>query len=120
MPFIINAKTGKTQNTSDNFVVAGDLNEKDMNLIIAKVENGIVKGEQGRDFKRILVHFKGAKKPLALNTTNTRSLIALYGNKAADWVGKEITLYPTTCKFGKGMVDCIRIREAKTVTTVVH
>ena len=111
MPFIINTKTGRMQSTSDNFVVASDLQEKDMTLTIAKVENGEVVGQKGKKCKRILVYFKGAKKPLTLNMTNGRTIRNMYGSKAADWIGKQITLYPDTCAMGKDTVDCIRIRE---------
>ena len=110
MPFIINPKTGHVQNTSDRFVVAGDLQGKDTKLTIVKVECSDETLGEGRKVKRIHVYFKGAQKPLLLNTTNTKSIIAMYGSKAADWVGKVITLYPSTCKFGRGMVDCIRVR----------
>ena len=111
MPFIINTKAGRMQSTSDNFVVASDLQEKDMTLTIAKVENGMVKGVSGRECKRILVYFKGAKKPLVLNMTNGRTIRNLYGRKVADWIGKPVTLYSDTCNFGKDTVDCIRIRD---------
>ncbi len=48
--------------------------------------------------------------PLELNPTNRDTVIGIYGSKKANWVGKTITLYPTTCEaFGK-MQECIRIR----------
>jgi len=48
--------------------------------------------------------------PLLLNKTNAKTIAQLYGKRPADWVGKLITLYPTTTEaFGKTQ-DCIRIR----------
>lgn len=48
--------------------------------------------------------------PLALNKTNAKTVAALYGNKPAAWVGRLITLYPTTTDVGGRTEDCIRIR----------
>lgn len=48
--------------------------------------------------------------PLALNKTNAKTVAGLYGNKPAGWVGKTITLYPTTTDVGGRTEDCIRIR----------
>lgn len=48
--------------------------------------------------------------PLALNKTNAKTVAGLYGNKPASWVGKTITLYPTTTDVGGRTEDCIRIR----------
>lgn len=48
--------------------------------------------------------------PLALNKTNAKTVAGLYGNKPAAWVGRLITLYPTTTDVGGRTEDCIRIR----------
>ncbi len=48
--------------------------------------------------------------PLALNKTNAKTVAGLYGNRPASWVGKLITIYPTTTDVGGRTEDCIRIR----------
>lgn len=48
--------------------------------------------------------------PLALNKTNAKTIVGLYGNKPAKWVGKTITLYPTTTDVGGETTECIRVR----------
>ena len=42
---------------------------------------------------------------------NARVIAGLYGGfDSESWLGKKITLYPTTTTFGSQTVDCIRIR----------
>ena len=56
---------------------------------------------------------KEHKKPVKMNVTNTNVVTKLYGvsGKAGkNWVGKLITLYPTTTRMAGETVDCIRIR----------
>jgi len=57
-----------------------------------------------------MVYFKGREKGLALNITNVKTVGSMYGFVAADWVGKRITIYPTTTTFGSATVDCIRVK----------
>ncbi len=58
--------------------------------------------------------------PFELNPTNRKTISQLYGTKPSAWVGKLITLYPTTTEMAGQTVDCIRVRptvpgaEAKT------
>lgn len=54
--------------------------------------------------------------PLLLNKTNAKTIAQLYGKRPSQWVGRWITLYPTTTEaFGK-TEDCIRIRNYDPVT----
>lgn len=48
--------------------------------------------------------------PLLLNKTNAKTIARLYGNSPAAWVGKMITLIPSTTSVGGEDVDCIRVR----------
>lgn len=49
--------------------------------------------------------------PLALNKTNAKTIAGLYGTKTSAWVGKTITLFPTTTQVGEDPnVECIRVR----------
>lgn len=86
----------------------------DVTVQIEKVTRGEVIGEKGRKKRMPFVAFKGASKRLGLNKTNTKTLIALYGKYAEDWVGQRCTLYITTTRNGEGdTVECIRIRNVK-------
>lgn len=48
--------------------------------------------------------------PLLLNKTNAKTIAQLYGNNPSAWVGKLVTLYPSTTSVGGAEVDCIRVR----------
>ena len=52
----------------------------------------------------------GARKPMLINTTNTRTIVKLYGKNPKGWTGKRITLYPTTVQMKGETKDCIRVR----------
>ena len=93
------------------YIYSYDLEGRDVTVEIAKVTGGTLVGTGGKSNKKPIVFFKGTEKGLALNITNARVIAGLYGGFDADkWIGKRITLYPTTTTFGSQTVDCIRIR----------
>jgi hypothetical protein len=93
------------------WIKAWDLGGKEFTVEIAKVEAGFVEDKaKGTKDKRPIVWFKGAKKPFGCNKTNAQIIAGMYGNETKAWIGKSVTLFPTTCQaFGK-TEDCIRIR----------
>lgn len=44
------------------------------------------------------------------NKTNTKRIASLYGRETDDWVGKQITLYPSEADYNGDTVPCIRVR----------
>lgn len=95
------------------YLYAYDLQGRDFTMTIAKVTGGTLVGTGGKSNKKPIVFFQGAKKGLALNITNARTIAAMYGGFDSDkWIGKRVTLYPTTTQFGSQTVECIRIRPA--------
>jgi uncharacterized protein (DUF697 family) len=93
-----------------DFIFAFDLNGKDVAVTISRVEAGVLVGQNGRKAKKPVVYFEGKEKGLALNATNAKIISALYGNYTEKWIGKQITLYPTTTTMGGDTVECIRVR----------
>lgn len=84
---------------------------RDFTLTISKVVAGTLqKPGTSKKNRKPLISFEGATKTLACNATNAATIAGMYGNDTRAWVGKRITLYPTTTKFGGDVVDCIRIR----------
>jgi hypothetical protein len=49
-------------------------------------------------------------KPLVLSKTHTSAIAAVLGADAEKWVGQQVTLYPAQTLFGRGKVECIRVR----------
>jgi hypothetical protein len=81
----------------------------DVTLTISRVSGEELQNEGGKKRKPV-VYFEGEEKALALNKTMSRTIVGLYGNKTRAWVGKQITLYATTTRFGRDTVDCVRVR----------
>lgn len=93
------------------FLFHYDLDGRDVTVQIERVKPGELTGEGGKKSKKPIVYFRGKTKGLALCITNVRIIGEMYGTfKADEWVGKWITLYPTTTTFGRNQVDCIRVR----------
>ncbi len=94
-----------------NYFSAFELNGKDATATIERVEAGKmpVRGSSKTERKPV-VYFRGSPRGLALNKTNAKTIAAMYGNKTEDWIGKRITVFPTTTQFGSQTVECIRVR----------
>ena len=92
------------------YLASWDL-DGDTTVAIAKVVAGEVGGHQGnKKQKRPIVYFEGAKKGMVLNITNGKSIAGMYGNDTDDWIGKQITLFVSTCEAFGEIVDCLRVR----------
>lgn len=94
------------------YLFACHLGFNDLTVTIKSVVEGKIKGTGGLESGKPVIHFvEPGVRPLALNKTNGAAIVSLYGTpKVSEWVGKRITLYPTTTTFGKDTVECIRIR----------
>lgn len=93
------------------FLYSFDLQGRDVTVVIERVKAGTLTGVGGKKNKKPIVFFRGKEKGLGLNITNARTIAAMYGGfEAEKWIGKAVTLYPTTTDFGGKTVDCIRIR----------
>jgi hypothetical protein len=93
------------------YLGAWHLQGRDAHVTIKRVVAGTVEGEKGRKDKAPLIYFDGKDKPLVCNKTNMKTLKSIFGTLSASrLIGKRITLYPTTTKFGGEVVDCVRIR----------
>jgi hypothetical protein len=65
----------------------------------------------GASEQKPVLAFNGTEKKLVLNKTNAASIATIYGDRAEEWVGKRITVYPSKTQCGRDMVDCVRVRE---------
>lgn len=83
---------------------------KDFAVTISAVSVDTLQMKGGVKEARPLVSFAGATKKLVMNKTNAATIAALYGNEMTTWIGKRITLFKGKDRFGRDMVDCIRIR----------
>lgn len=96
-------------------LAACDLDGKDMEFTITCVVQQEVEGEAGRkdvcNVASLSYAGKPCKKTLVLNATNCKVIAKQVGTHQIEaWVNVPVTLYPTTTKLKREIVDCIRIR----------
>lgn len=91
---------------------AWDLGGKDRTVEIEAVVAGSIGRGKDKAKKPIITikTGKGVSRTMACNITNARTLATLYGSETKTWIGKRITLYPTTATFGSEIHEAIRIR----------
>jgi hypothetical protein len=92
------------------YLYAWDLQGHEVTVTIEKVVAGTLTGQGGRKTKKPLVFFKGKEKALGLNKTNGKIICGMYGADTKNWIGKQVTLYPTKTEMAGETVDCIRIK----------
>lgn len=96
------------------FMESAELKGKEWTMKIARVEKQKgVKGRDGKLFDPRVIYFEKAKKGFCVNKTNAKRIrdqIGL-GDDMEQWIGHEITIYPTTCNaFGNPETPCIRVK----------
>jgi hypothetical protein len=95
---------------------AADLMGKEHTVVIEKVLQGEYPDLEDAK-KKIMkpdVYFRGKKKPLGLNSTNARAISKLIGSsRTEDWIGKAITIYPTTTRAFGEEHECIRVKNKR-------
>lgn len=87
-------------------------NELTPTVTIERVKKQTVKGEDGETGKPV-IWFAGQKKPWIAGVVSCETIARLYGDDFEGWIGKRITLYPTTTSSPKGVVPCIRVKPVK-------
>jgi len=95
----------------NRYLKAADLKGKACVATIESAPYVTLKGLDGNETKKIVLHFKNAQKTLPLNATNFDAVCDATGfPDTEDWPGQRIELYPTQTPMGGNAVDCIRIR----------
>ena len=102
----------------NRYLAAADLRGKDVTLTISALKQEELQCSNGSKESKWIVYFKEMErrkgddqKCLVVNKTNATTIAKVYGPETDNWIGKPITLYPTTTRFGRDTVDCIRIRD---------
>lgn len=89
-----------------------DLGGKDLTVKIQLVEKAeVFNPKTNAKSMKLAFRFEGQAKGMICNRTNATTISKLYGTEASAWTGKQITLYPTTCKVGRETTTCLRVRE---------
>jgi hypothetical protein len=93
------------------YLKAADLKGKACVATIESAPYETLKGLDGNETKKTVLHFKNTEKTLPLNVTNFDAVCDVTGClDTDDWPGQRIELYPTKTPVQGKLVDCIRIR----------
>lgn len=92
----------------------------EVTLTIKEVKKERVTANGGSSEDCIVAHFEETNengvvvKPMVLNKTNCKMIEKIYETPDVEnWLGKRITIYPTTTKFARETVACLRIKDEK-------
>lgn len=91
------------------FLKADLLKGKKVTLTIKEIDVQELIGETGKPAAKVIVSFAERPLELVLPKTNGECLRRMFGNNPREWVSKRVTLFPSTTKFGRDTVDCIRV-----------
>jgi hypothetical protein len=87
-----------------------ELKGNDVTVTIKAVRLSEVIGSGGKKSKKALMTFEGKEKGAVMGVTCLSAIAGIYGDDTDGWVGKRITLYPTTTEASGKTVGTIRIR----------
>lgn len=74
-------------------------------------------GKNGEQMEGVVLLLAGTKKVLVLNVTNFATIKGIHGDDPETWIGKKVTLYPATTRFGPDPKHpCIRVRNVNPAT----
>ncbi len=93
------------------YIGAADLKGRDVSLTIANINIEELMMQGGRKSKKVVIWFEKTEKMMVCNKTNATTIAEIHGTEMKTWIGKRITLYPTTAKLGKKTVPAVRVRE---------
>ena len=105
-----------------DYVAAGDLDGKDVTLTVKAIHGpNKLKREDGKLIDKPVAEFAETPKKLVIGKTNARLIRMTHGNEMDGWVGRKITLYPTTTEMAKAAAEqagCIILAERGKMVTV--
>jgi hypothetical protein len=90
------------------YMKAGELGGNKPTYTIKHIEARAFEGDKGKQWKGIAT-FEEIEQQWTINKTNMLCIKAMFGEMVNNWYGKRITLFPTKDRFGREIVDCIRV-----------
>lgn len=91
------------------FLKADMLKGQKVTVTIIEIMGEDLIGENNKTKSEWVVKIKERPLQLVLNKTNGFCLYRMFGSDPHSWLNKRITIYPTTTKFGRETLDCIRV-----------
>lgn len=89
-----------------HFELAG----RDVTVTVKSIALSEIIGAGGKKSKKALVMFQGKQKGMVMGATCLKTIARIYGDDTDAWLGKPITVYPTTTEASGETVGTIRVR----------
>lgn len=100
---------------------------EEITVTIKEIKKERVTATGGSSEDCIVAHFAEENvdgvviKPMVLNKTNCKTIEKIYSSGDIEsWIGKQITVFPTTTRFARDIVPCLRIRDTIPVAKVYN
>jgi hypothetical protein len=86
--------------------------ELQVEIELARLEK--FEGERGgKETEKMVVYFRRQKSALVVGSVVWDQIVSATNEEDSDcWRGHVVTLFRTTCQFGREVVDCIRVKAA--------
>jgi hypothetical protein len=93
------------------YLSATDVGSRKIRTPITKVRKVDLRGGDGTNRVKFVVHLEGIEKPVVLNSTNLNELVGKLGRNPRDWIGALVGLYvdPNVIYAGKRVAG-LRLR----------
>jgi hypothetical protein len=101
------------------YMKAGELGGNKPTYTIKHIEARAFEGDKGKQWKGIAT-VEEIEQQWTINKTNMLCIKAMFGELVPAWYGKRITLFPTKDRFGREIVDCIRVWGSPDIERDVH
>jgi hypothetical protein len=92
------------------YINAAVLEGKPVVLEIIDAPLETLRGNNGEQQEKTVLHFARTDKVLPLNGVNWDSVADICGDDTDGWPGHKIELYPTTTRMQSQTVPCVRVR----------
>jgi hypothetical protein len=91
------------------FLKSDMLKGKKVTLTIKNINIEDLVGDKNKAEPKVIISFVERPLEYVCPKTNGFCMKRMFGNNPHDWIGKRVTWFGTTCKFGREDVDCLRI-----------
>jgi hypothetical protein len=92
--------------SNSSFLKKEDIGDRRVKVIISRV--GVTTFDDSS--KKLVLHFQGKEKGVALNRTNTQVLAGAFGQESDGWLGQQVELWVDPyVTFGGKMVGGLKI-----------
>lgn len=92
----------------NQYIKAGELGDSKVTYTIKHIEAKPFEGDKGKQWKGVAT-FEEIDQQWTINKTNMLCIKAMFGALVPAWYGKRVVLFPTKDRFGREIVDCIRV-----------